>query len=67
MISQLLHVRMVLNTMRQNIECGNASYDVSPPAGSPCIAAFWIYDISIGCPSLSLSSKNIIKAKDEEA
>ncbi len=40
------------------IECGNKSYDVSsPPAGPPCIAAFWIYTF---VAVLSLSNKKTL-------
>jgi hypothetical protein len=45
------HVGMVLITMRRYIECGDTSYDVSPPAGPPMYRR--ILNISIGCPSLS--------------
>jgi hypothetical protein len=55
---------MVLIMMRRYIECGDTSYDVSPPAGPPCIAAFLIYQFAA---LLSLQYKNIIKAEDEEA
>jgi hypothetical protein len=37
---------MVLIRMRRYIECGNPSYDVSPPTGPPCLAAFWKYEIA---------------------
>jgi hypothetical protein len=47
LVSNAEHGGMVLITMRRYIKYGNTLYDVSPPAGPPYIAVFWICQFAV--------------------